>query len=309
MDERQEEKPNEGPVSKSINTFNNLGSAFRTARDAQSLIKGTRAAAASIRVAAAAASTPVGWIVIVVVAVVILLVFIIAFSQGTDEKDFAFIPPPTTTPSPSTTFIPVRFIDTKSASLEQMFREAADTFEVPVAIMKAIGKRESGVLTYTEDDVSLFSTTGWWAGRKDSEATKSANDPLILRGYGYNTCQYVKCFEGADVRGAMQFELDTWNGVKNALVFPDNHDPDRRNVRDIIFGAARFIKDKALLVGETRPSGWIQTTVRKIAVSYCAGNPNANIKVAACGYTKEGDITYDQEVWNSFLDYLQQENK
>ncbi|OGH31139.1 MAG: hypothetical protein A3J69_02810 [Candidatus Levybacteria bacterium RIFCSPHIGHO2_02_FULL_42_12] len=228
MDERQEEKPNEGPVSKSINTFNNLGSAFRTARDAQSLIKGTRAAAASIRVAAAAASTPVGWIVIVVVAVVILLVFIIAFSQGTDEKDFAFIPPPTTpvaSPPPTSSSPTPGEQLPNSETCDGIY--TSDLKKLPETLRRNFGdpsctmRKNPTILTNTLRQHDPKNASKWIIiASCESDYSPNAYNPRSTSGTAWGLFQMGRGLNGIYDHGDVEWNLQTTNAINynNTLI-------------------------------------------------------------------------------------------
>jgi len=196
-----------------------------------------------------------------------------------------------------------KIIDGGAENLNAIFEDSARVSNVPVALLKAIAKKESGVLGYLAEDVNQFNTLNWWAGLTDNAPLLKDNHPLVKKGYAYNTCQYVSCFAGADVRGAMQFELQTWNGFKPRLSFTDGHDPDRRYVRDIIYAAGLFLRDKIdtydLRFNFTANLASLsENQVKALARSYCAGNPDASTNEEACGYG-----TYEGLVWSYYLEY------
>lgn len=208
--------------------------------------------------------------------------------------------------STTTLLGPGGLIDITSPTLATIFNQAGQYAGIPVAFLKAIGAVESAVLSYNEFEVVKFSTVGWWIGLISEAPTLSQNDPAIIRGYGYNTCKYLPpgtCAPGADVRGAMQFELNTWNGIKDRLIFADGRDPDRRNLMDVVFGSAMLNKQHALSLGVTASDTWDETTVRALARWYCAGSPYADPKVAACGWRKPGDPTYDDIAWLKYVEF------
>lgn len=227
-----------------------------------------------------------------------LVVLADARSNNTDVSNFAYA----TALSPGD-----GIIDASSADLAQIFQQSAQKAKIPLPMLKAIAKKESGVLSYTNDDVSQFNTIDWFAGRVDNAPTSEENDPLIVKGYAYNTCLYVPCFAGADVRGAMQFEINTWNGIKPLLSFADGHDPDRRYVRDVIFGAGEFIAGKARDYDSrynfsTSPNDWNEKQVRALARTYCGGNPDADVaNDGAC--TPPGGVPYDILVWQYYQEF------
>lgn len=186
---------------------------------------------------------------------------------------------------------PASYKEIQSASLRDIISKAAEGRCVPGALLMAISQREAGqAFNYSDDEVKLFSTTGW----------QNALPSLATRGYCYNTCAQpgVSCFPGADVRGAMQFELRTWNGllpeIRAALKsdFGSDEEPDRCNLRDAIVGAAvKIKKDSQTSAGQC--SNWDQKTVEnKVANSYCQCSDTAN-----CG---EG---YCSNVWNLYQSY------
>jgi hypothetical protein len=188
------------------------------------------------------------------------------------------------------------YIDIKSTTLKEIFKEAAEKIGVPVAMLKAIARIEAGrVFGYSDQEVSNFSTYGWWLGLTSEAPTLNGNDPLIIRGLGYNTCKYRNdCFSGADVRGVMQFEINTWRGIERQIDF--GHQADRRVIPDAVVGAAKLIKNHALAKGETSASGWSEEVVKYVAGRYC-GNP----KSSACGGN------YDNVVWAYYQQFLREE--
>ncbi|MCL5970394.1 MAG: DUF11 domain-containing protein [Patescibacteria group bacterium] len=199
-------------------------------------------------------------------------------------------------------------IDISSKTLAEYFAGSALQYKVPVALLKAIASTESQVLGYAEGEVAQFSAKQWWSGRIDSAINLSGNDPLIIRGYGYNTCQPsygAGCAPGSDVRGTTQFEINTWNGLKGSLTFTDGHDPDRRYVADAIFGQGAHVRNIANQY-ESRyhfsqsNTDWTEEQVKAVARTYCGGNPDADVNVKACA---QGGKSYDQVVWGYYLEF------
>jgi len=199
-------------------------------------------------------------------------------------------------------------IDISSKTLAEFFTGSALQYKVPVALLKAIASTESQVLGYAEGEVSQFSARQWWSGRVDNAINLSSNDSLIIRGYGYNTCQPsygAGCAPGSDVRGTTQFEIKTWNGIKGNLTFSDGHDPDRRYVADAIFGQGAFIRNIAnqyenRYLFSQSDTDWTEEQVKAVARTYCGGNPDADVSVKACA---QGGKTYDQVVWGYYLEF------
>lgn len=196
---------------------------------------------------------------------------------------------------------PKGVVDTASVNLAEIFESASQNSNIPTAALKAIARRESEVLNFNENDIAMFSKEGWWEGLVDSAPTLSDNDPLVRRGYAYNTCKYISptCLPN-DVRGAMQFELATWNSVKPNIT--SSSSPDRRNVRDVIFGAAELLKNHAVKTGVGAASGWTQDTVKKVARAYCTGSINGDTKTPHCGW-KPGEAQYEDVVWMYYQRY------
>lgn len=199
-----------------------------------------------------------------------------------------------------------RLLDSSASNLNAIFADAAATANVPEALLRAIAKTESGVLSYSSEDVVQFNTLNWWSGLSEDAPTVSSLPPLIRRGYAYNTCAFPKndpICPGADVRGAMQFELGTWNGISSNLSFADGHTPDRRYVRDIVYGAAYFIRGKidqynARFNFTQNLNALNETQVKALARSYCGGNPDANTNQSACGFGR-----HEASVWAYYQEY------
>lgn len=190
-----------------------------------------------------------------------------------------------------------KVIDVKSASLNELFYNAAKNAGLPLAFLKAIAAVETpGVLGYSDDEVRFFQTPNWWVDLPEG-------DPTRIRGYAYNTCADPKkgCGAGNDVRGPMQFELKTWNGVKGKLKFADGHEPARENLSDAVYGSAIFNKQNAVqYAGVTNESDWNEETVRKVARIYCAG-PSGDVNNVAC---IAGGRTHDDLTWMYYQAFL-----
>lgn len=209
-------------------------------------------------------------------------------------------------------------IDVASKSLEEIIRGSAANANIPYELLKALMKRETGGLPfeYSEEEVQLFTKPNWWANLANDMPTLAQNDPLIRRGFAYNTCQYrTDCGPGSDVRGAMQFEINTWATVANRLQFSDNHEARRENLRDVIYGAGLHIQDKTKVDPSrfsniTGPASWTGKNVMAIARIYCGGNASPDaVNSSACGGIEVDKNTgyiadsYDVAVCNFFYEY------
>lgn len=198
-------------------------------------------------------------------------------------------------------------IDPVGNSIDDIFVSSAKAYGIPYPFLKAIAATETQVLSYQDNEVAQFSDQDWWQGKVDSAPSLKGNDPLILRGYAYNTCAYMNgaCAAGSDVRGAMQFEVKTWGGVASAIESNVGHPPDRRYVKDVILGAALHIKQKADYYDSRfhfsdNPQNWNEQQVKAIARVYCGGNPDADVTVAAC---RQSGMGYDEVVWRHYLEF------
>jgi len=190
-------------------------------------------------------------------------------------------------------------IDIESASLQETFKNAAEREGIPPALLLAVNKMETAAIdTWTDSDYERFSETNWW---------QNATQEEIDRGWAFNTCDRLgTCFPGADVRGIMQFELDTWNGYASRLNFPDSHTPDRRYPLDSVYAGAMLLNNHRETYDSahgTSPNDWPEDKVRRVGGAYCAGNINANFADPACSH--RGD-SYDTLVWRYFQEYQAQ---
>ncbi len=199
-----------------------------------------------------------------------------------------------------------KLLDSSAANRDAIFNNAASTANVPVALLKAIAKTESEVMSYEADEVIQFNSPFWWSGLADDAPTVLQLPELIQKGYAYNTCAFPKdnpICPGADVRGVTQVELGTWNSIKPRLSFADGRDPDRRYVRDVIYAAAYYLRGKIDTYDSSfnftgNFSNLNETQVKALARSYCGGSPDANTNVAACGSGR-----HEQSVWTHYQDY------
>lgn len=199
--------------------------------------------------------------------------------------------------------------DTSSKSLAEAFVQSSQRNNIPVAFLKAIAKKESGVLGFKQEDYNKFNTPNWFVGKIDNAPKRENNDPDIIRGYGYNTCLYSLCYVGADVRGAMQFDLPAWNDVKGEVSPIVGHDGERRYVRDGVLGSGVYIRKKTEKYkdrfGPFNSKDWTEVQVKAMARSYCGGNPDVDVKYdQACGVTRNGKrYGYDEIVWEYYQEF------
>ncbi len=202
-----------------------------------------------------------------------------------------------------------------SDSLVATFEAAAREYNVPSALTRAIAKTESGAHdTYSNDDFTTFNQSGWFTGLADDAPTKDQLPELIQRGYAYNTCAYPKSnpiCPGSDVRGITQFLNTTWDSVKDRIPTISGASGDRRYATDAVYGQARHTRDIIERYDgdfgfSNNPTDFTEAQVRAIAISYCAGNPFANINVPACSNTSG---TYDTKVWNFYQEIRATQNQ
>jgi len=191
----------------------------------------------------------------------------------------------------------------RSKKLDALFAESATRSQVPIAFLKALAQRHSEVRGYVDEDIDNLSKPNWWNGLVASAARVEENDPLIIKGYGYNACKYQICYSGTDKRGVMQLTAENWNSIASGLSFPDGHAADRRYIKDSIIGAGVLVKKK---VDEyngqfnfTRnPNKWTEAQVRAMATIYCGGSPTAEVKFdRECGKNGKG---YDETIWEYY---------
>lgn len=193
-------------------------------------------------------------------------------------------------------------IDTKSSTLRQYLIEVPQKYSIPFALLKAIARIESGVLTYTQDEVHQFGQTNWWTPYPGDAPSLEQLHPLISRGYAYNTCAFPKskpACPGQNVMGVMQFEIRTWNNFVSQLQFSD-HATDRRYIKDSIYGTGAFL-DRMVRnypsIFTKNSSDWTEAQVKATARTYCGGNPIDNIEgEAACG-------NYESDLWKYYQEY------
>lgn len=187
-------------------------------------------------------------------------------------------------------------VDAASGSIADLFNKAAQYAQIPVAFLKAIANNESGVLSYTDNEVAFFSQPNWWS-------SSDITDAQLRRGYAYNTCSdpSLGC-QNSTVEGPMQFLVSTFNSLAGQLKFTDQHTPDPRILVDAVYASALYNKQHAVSLGVTSSDNWTEDTVRKVARMYCSGSPDpASVLNAACGY--QGGLTYDDRVWEAYKQY------
>lgn len=194
-------------------------------------------------------------------------------------------------------------INVQSASLQAVIDQAAQRVGMEPALMKAFIRVEAqAALSYSEEEFQFYSTPGWWEGLVDNASTRSGNDPIIIRGYGYNTCAYTGCAPGADVRGVTQFEIKTWEGIAKQLEFSDGHTPDRRNATDAIFGSALLNRENAEYYAGTPDFQWTEDVIRAAGRIYCGGKSAAHRKLLD-GACMAGGKQYEDLLWEFYREY------
>jgi len=194
-------------------------------------------------------------------------------------------------------------INIQSPSLQAVIDQAAQRVGMEPALMKAFLRVEAqGVLSYSEEQFQFFSTPGWWEGLVDNASTREGNDPIIVQGYGYNTCAYMGCAAGADVRGVAQFEAKTWEGIAKQLDFSDGHPVDRRIATDAIFGSALLNRENAEYYTGSPNFEWTEEVIRAAGRIYCGGKSVARVKLTD-GACMQGGKQYEDLLWGFYLEY------
>lgn len=197
-----------------------------------------------------------------------------------------------------------RIIDSSSRSFEETAIQAAQIAGMEPALLKAFLKVEAGqVLGYSEEEFNFFSTPGWWLGLVSEAPTREENDPLVKRGYAYNTCAYVRCAPGADVRGVAQFEIKTWNGIVPKLKFEDRHEPDRRIARDAIYGSAILNQQNAETYVGSPNIVWTEDVIKATGRMYCGGVSAAKLSRITDPACVQNGISYDDLLWQYYLEF------
>ncbi len=194
-------------------------------------------------------------------------------------------------------------IDVQSPTLQAVIDQAAQRVGMEPALMKAFLRVEAqAVLNYSEEEFQFFSTPGWWEGLVDNASTREGNDPTIVRGYGYNTCAYMGCAAGADVRGVAQFEAKTWEGIAKQLSFSDGHTVDRRIATDAIFGSALLNRENAEYYTGSPNFEWTEEVIRAAGRIYCGGKSAARRKLLDGACMQDGK-QYEDLLWGFYLEY------
>lgn len=103
------------------------------------------------------------------------------------------------------------------ANMQTLLSNSAQKACLPTALLAAVLQVESSALNYRADQVTQFNTPDWWLANA-SRANCYDNNSLggdCKAGYCYDTCAFVSCAAGAEVRGASQFEKATFYGTKS----------------------------------------------------------------------------------------------
>jgi hypothetical protein len=238
----------------------------------------------------------------------------VANTSGTEEpisSDSAAITkrltttPAVPTPTPNLSYL------TPGDNLEEVMVISAENTCTPLAMIKAISRREAyGVWKYDSSDFDFYNSFAWWQNSAINE-TIEADKKIICRGYSYNTCtnkiaedakfasaycgkgEVSICKSGLNVMGPMQFELGTWKGyitrVSNILTELEvNREPDRRVILDA-FLAAGFKLNASSKANSC--TDWKPNEIMKAAKSY----------YGKCTYSVSGNTgNYCQEICNYY---------
>ncbi len=184
-------------------------------------------------------------------------------------------------------------IGTTATSLVEIFKAAAQEYNVPAALLMAVNKVEApGVFDgWTDADVQKFSVIDWW---------KTASESDLQKGWAFNQCLTMSCAAGSDVQGIMQFELGTWDWIGAPLKFSDGHTPNRLYPRDAIYGAAKLERHHADTYDTdkgTAANDWPEDKIKRVAAAYCVGNLYGDAAQSACS---GGGGPYDEVAWRFY---------
>ncbi|MBI2267927.1 MAG: hypothetical protein HYU80_00560 [Candidatus Blackburnbacteria bacterium] len=180
------------------------------------------------------------------------------------------------------TLTDVSYTQVTSPTLSSIIETAAESQCVPPPLLLAIMHNEARrTFEYTEEEVGFFSTNSWW----DSATTEQKN-----RGYCYDTCALPgsKCKPTDNVKGAMQFNLNTWKGIlpeiKNIVSSKfgaqvTDEEKERCIVRNSIVAAAIKLKKDAQM-GDGQCTNWPDDVILRVANTYhgdsCITNAGTN---------------------------------
>lgn len=162
------------------------------------------------------------------------------------------------------------FQQVNSGNMKELIKTVGDGQCVPPALILAIAHTEGyQSLKYSEEEVALFSTDGWW---------KTATSDQLERGYCFDSCKRrgAYCLATDNVMGATQFNLNTWRGILPQItsavrslfgrdVTDDEH--ERCNLQNAVVATAVKIK-KDSGTSSTECTNWSEDVVRKVALPY-----------------------------------------
>ena len=184
-------------------------------------------------------------------------------------------------------------IGTTATSLVEIFKAAAQEYNVPAALLMAVNKVEApGVFDgWTDADVQKFSVIDWW---------KTASESDLQKGWAFNQCLTMACAPGSDVQGIMQFEIGTWDWIGAPLKFADGHTPNRLYPRDAIYAAAKLERHHADTYDAdkgTAANDWPEDKIKRVAAAYCVGNLYGDAGQSACS---GAGAPYDEVAWRFY---------
>lgn len=276
---------------------------------------GAAATAAGAAGAVAAAPVAVPTVAIIAVATIIILLIlalILTIFNNPIAQPYALITPspkPEPTISLSVTTTPKPPFMTPGENLEEVMQMAADSSCTPLAIIKAISRREATTTwNYSDEQFDLYNSYPWWSSSELTQKTQ------VCTGFGYNTCtneipadsrfggEYCGsgqisgiCVGGAEVMGPMQFERGTWNRYKSQVEekLSENgitRDADRRVILDAFMAAGLKLHTDS---GASSCTVWTAKEIEKAAGSY----------YDKCIYTIGHGGNYCQEVCEYYNEY------
>jgi len=280
---------------------------------------------AAVAAGGAAAAPVLGIAAIAVVVVLLILILgVLAFSMfdNPSVKPYALSQQATPVPEaplgvPSTTVTPKPPFKIAEGDLEEVMVLAAESTCTPLAMIKAISRREAGsTWNYSEGQFGFYNSFPWWNNEEDYQA-QPIQRPVICTGFGYNTCtneiasdsQFAGdycgsgprsgiCVANAEVMGPMQFEKGTWNGYKSSVEAKlsengINRQADRRVITDAFIAAGLKLNRDS---GATNCSAWSTQEIENAARRY----------YGKCTYTIGTGGNYCAEVCGYYNQYSEQ---
>lgn len=275
------------------------------------------AGAAGAAGATAAAATVEIWgpiLLVVVIVVLLLLLIVLLIFNNPVAKPQALTNVTGSTPEISLTITPPPSYKSAGASLEEIMQLTSEKTCTPLAMLKAISRREAPTIwNFSDADFEFYNSYSWWNSAQINDYN-SNDQAKICRGYGYDTCsnlipadskfggQYCKsgpvsgiCAVGANVMGPMQFEQKTWNGYKSQIEtllqeMAISGSADRRVILDAFLAAGLKLHQNSQA---TDCQDWNAGQIENAARNY----------YGSCLYTIGAGGNYCQEICDYYNQY------